>query len=115
MKLTLVQFLLIREIFLQWVRGKTKYKKEIGMVFREALFDSKTIEENLIVPLNVFSSMSTEQMKDRVNFCLKRVNLDNVNSLYPADLSGGMQKELQLLELLFWNQNIYFVMNQTQD
>ena len=44
----------------------------------------------------MFSSMSTEQMKDRVNFCLKRVNLDNVNSLYPADLSGGMQKRVAI-------------------
>ena len=67
------------------------------MVFQGgALFDSKTIEENLMVPLIMFSSMSTEQMKDRVNFCLKRVNLDNVNSLYPADLSGGMQKRVAI-------------------
>ena len=49
-----------------------------------------------MVPLIMFSSMSIEQMKDRVNFCLKRVNLDNVNSLYPADLSGGMQKRVAI-------------------
>ena len=78
-------------------REKQNIRKEIGMVFQGgALFDSKTIEENLMVPLIMFSSMSTEQMKDRVNFCLKRVNLDNVNSLYPADLSGGMQKRVAI-------------------
>ena len=78
-------------------REKQNIRKEIGMVFQGgALFDSKTIEENLMVPLIMFSSMSIEQMKDRVNFCLKRVNLDNVNSLYPADLSGGMQKRVAI-------------------
>ena len=78
-------------------REKQNIRKEIGMVFQGgALFDSKTIEENLMVPLIMISSMSTEQMKDRVNFCLKRVNLDNVNSLYPADLSGGMQKRVAI-------------------
>ena len=56
-------------------KEKQNIRKEIGMVFQGgALFDSKTIEENLMVPLIMFSSMSTEQMKDRVNFCLKRVN-----------------------------------------
>ena len=78
-------------------KEKQNIRKEIGMVFQGgALFDSKTIEENLMVPLIMFSSMSKEKMKDRVNFCLKRVNLDNVNSLYPADLSGGMQKRVAI-------------------
>lgn len=78
-------------------KEKQNIRKEIGMVFQGgALFDSKTIEENLMVPLIMFSSMSIEQMKDRVNFCLNRVNLDNVNSLYPADLSGGMQKRVAI-------------------
>ena len=64
MKLTLVQFLLIKKFFFNEPEGKTKYRKEIGMVFRGgALFDSKTIEENLMVPLIMFSSMSIEQMK----------------------------------------------------
>ena len=78
-------------------KEKQNIRKEIGMVFQGgALFDSKTIEENLMVPLIMFSSMTKEQMKDRVDFCLKRVNLDNVNSLYPADLSGGMQKRVAI-------------------
>ncbi len=76
---------------------KQNIRKEIGMVFQGgALFDSKTIEENLMVPLIMFSSMSKEQMVDRINFCLKRVNLENVNNSYPADLSGGMQKRVAI-------------------
>ncbi len=76
---------------------KQNIRKEIGMVFQGgALFDSKTIEENLMVPLIMFSSMSKEQMVDRINFCLKRVNLKNVNNAYPADLSGGMQKRVAI-------------------
>jgi len=72
-------------------------RKEIGMVFQGgALFDSKTIEENLMVPLIMFSSMTKEEMKSRINFCLKRVNLENVNNSFPADLSGGMQKRVAI-------------------
>ena len=72
-------------------------RKEIGMVFQGgALFDSKTIEENLMVPLIMFSSMNKEEMRDRINFCLKRVNLENVNYSFPADLSGGMQKRVAI-------------------
>ena len=72
-------------------------RKEIGMVFQGgALFDSKSIEENLMVPLIMFSNMSKEKMKHRINFCLKRVNLENVNHLYPSDLSGGMQKRVAI-------------------
>ena len=72
-------------------------RKEIGMVFQGgALFDSKTIEENLMVPLIMFSSMTKEEMKHRINFCLKRVNLENVNNFFPADLSGGMQKRVAI-------------------
>ena len=72
-------------------------RKEIGMVFQGgALFDSKTIEENLMVPLIMFSSMTKEKMKSRINFCLKRVNLENVNNFFPSDLSGGMQKRVAI-------------------
>jgi len=72
-------------------------RKEIGMVFQGgALFDSKTIEENLMVPLIMFSSMTKEKMKSRINSCLKRVNLENVNNSFPAELSGGMQKRVAI-------------------
>jgi phospholipid/cholesterol/gamma-HCH transport system ATP-binding protein len=70
-------------------------RKEIGMLFQNsALYDSMTVEQNIMFPLNMFSDMSLSEKKDRVNFCLKRVNLDNVNKLAPAELSGGMKKRV---------------------
>jgi phospholipid/cholesterol/gamma-HCH transport system ATP-binding protein len=70
-------------------------RKEIGMLFQSsALFDSMTVEENLLFPLNMFSEMSLSEKSDRVDFCLKRVNLDNVRKLAPSELSGGMKKRV---------------------
>jgi phospholipid/cholesterol/gamma-HCH transport system ATP-binding protein len=65
------------------------------MLFQSsALFDSMTVEENLLFPLNMFSDMSLSEKSDRVDFCLKRVNLDNVRKLAPSELSGGMKKRV---------------------
>ena len=76
---------------------RKKLRQEIGMVFQGgALFDSMTIEENIMFPLNMFSDMSLSEKKDRVNFCLQRVNLENVNHLRPAEISGGMQKRVAI-------------------
>src|SRR5574343_946512 len=70
-------------------------RKEIGMLFQSsALFDSMNVEENLLFPLNMFSDMSNSEKSDRVDFCLKRVNLENVRKLAPSELSGGMQKRV---------------------
>lgn len=70
-------------------------RKEIGMLFQSsALFDSMNVEENLLFPLNMFSDMSNSEKSDRVDFCLKRVNLDNVRKLAPSELSGGMKKRV---------------------
>ena len=67
------------------------------MVFQGgALFDSLTVQENVMFPMNLFSQKSLEEKLDRVNFCLKRVNLENVNQLLPAELSGGMQKRVAI-------------------
>tara|TARA_Y200000002_G_scaffold66359_1_gene51223 strand:- start:1335 stop:2081 length:747 start_codon:yes stop_codon:yes gene_type:complete len=78
-------------------KERRKLRKEIGMLFQGgALFDYLTVEENIAFPLNMFTTMSDEEKKDRVNFCLKRVNLNNVNALYPAELSGGMMKRVAI-------------------
>lgn len=72
-------------------------RQQLGMLFQGgALFDSLTVEENVVFPLNMFSEMSPEEKIDRANFCLKRVNLENVNHLYPAELSGGMKKRVAI-------------------
>ncbi|MBL4578358.1 MAG: ATP-binding cassette domain-containing protein [Flavobacteriales bacterium] len=72
-------------------------RKEIGMMFQGgALFDSLTVEENVIFPLSMFTKMTEEEKVDRANFCLDRVHLENANTLFPAELSGGMQKRVAI-------------------
>tara|TARA_B110000305_G_scaffold226939_1_gene275080 strand:- start:1575 stop:2321 length:747 start_codon:yes stop_codon:yes gene_type:complete len=74
-----------------------KVRKEIGMLFQgSALFDSLSVEENVAFPLRMFTSMSEEEVIERVNFCLQRVNILNKNSMYPSDISGGMQKRVAI-------------------
>ncbi|MGY6647203.1 ABC transporter ATP-binding protein [Wenyingzhuangia sp. IMCC45574] len=76
---------------------KRQLKQDIGMVFQgAALFDSLTVEENVMFPLKMFTKKTKEEMLERVNFVLKRVNLVNSNSKYPAELSGGMQKRVAI-------------------
>ena len=78
-------------------KEKKKIRKEIGMLFQgSALFDSLTVEENVMFPLKMFSKMSKEEMRDRANFCLERVNIINKNKLFPAETSGGMQKRIAI-------------------
>lgn len=78
-------------------KDKKYIRQEMGVLFQGgALFDSYTVEQNVMFPLNMFSDMSQEEKLDRVNFCLKRVNLDNVNHLMPAELSGGMVKRVAI-------------------
>ena len=80
---------------------KEKYKndirKEMGVLFQGgALFDSMNVEQNVMFPLNMFTDMSYEEKLERVNFCLKRVNLDGVNNLMTSELSGGMMKRVAI-------------------
>ncbi|MCT4581983.1 MAG: ATP-binding cassette domain-containing protein [Flavobacteriales bacterium] len=78
-------------------KEKKNIRKEIGMLFQgSALFDSLTVEENVMFPLKMFSDMSKEEMRDRANFCLERVNIINKNKLFPSETSGGMQKRIAI-------------------
>lgn len=78
-------------------KEKKNIRKEIGMLFQgSALFDSLTVEENVMFPLKMFSKMSKEEMRDRANFCLERVNIINKNKLFPSETSGGMQKRIAI-------------------
>lgn len=77
------------------VEDRREIRKEIGMLFQgSALFDSMTVEENVMFPLTMFTKMSRKEMLERVNFCLERVQLTDKNKLYPAECSGGMQKRI---------------------
>jgi phospholipid/cholesterol/gamma-HCH transport system ATP-binding protein len=79
------------------LKEKRDLRKEMGMLFQGgALFDSETIEENIMFPLKMFTDQSKEEMLDRVNFVLNRVNLINENKKYPAEISGGMQKRVAI-------------------
>lgn len=74
-----------------------KLREEIGMLFQGgALFDSMSIEENVMFPLRMFTKQKKSDMLDRVNEVLKRVNLENVNKKFPAEISGGMQKRVSI-------------------
>ena len=84
-------------------------RREIGMLFQgSALFDSLTVEENVMFPLNMLTEMTPADKIDRVNFCLKRVNLENVNSLYPGELSGGMKKRVAIARAIVQNPKYLF-------
>ena len=72
-------------------------RKELGVVFQGgALFDSLSVLENVKFPLNLFSSMTEKEKTERAIFCLNRVNLNNVENLYPAEISGGMKKRVAI-------------------
>lgn len=72
-------------------------REEIGMLFQGgALFDSMTIEENVMFPLRMFTKNKKSEMLGRVNEVLERVNLGGVNKKYPSEISGGMQKRVSI-------------------
>lgn len=76
---------------------RKEIRKEIGMLFQgSALFDSLTVEENVMFPLSMFTKMTKKEMQDRADFCLERVNLSGRNKLYPSECSGGMQKRIAI-------------------
>lgn len=78
-------------------KEKKEIRKEIGMLFQGgALFDSKTVEENVVFPISMFTNLSESEKRDRANFCLQRVNLNNANKLYPSEISGGMKKRVAI-------------------
>ncbi|MGL5682743.1 MAG: ABC transporter ATP-binding protein [Marinifilaceae bacterium] len=74
-----------------------KIREQIGMVFQGgALFDSQTVLENVMFPLEMFTSMSKEEKLERAMSCLKRVNLSSAENLYPDEISGGMKKRVAI-------------------
>jgi phospholipid/cholesterol/gamma-HCH transport system ATP-binding protein len=89
---------------------KIEIRKEIGMLFQgSALFDSMTVEENIMFPLNMFTDQERKEKLERVNFCLERVNLEGKNKLFPAELSGGMKKRVGIARAIAMNPKYLFV------
>ncbi|MFA5848912.1 MAG: ABC transporter ATP-binding protein [Bacteroidetes bacterium GWF2_40_14] len=90
-------------------KDKKNIRKEIGMLFQgSALFDFASVEENVRFPMDFFTDWSNEEKLERVNFCLKRVNLQNVNKLFPNELSGGMQKRVGIARAIALNPKYLF-------
>lgn len=84
-------------------------RKRMGMLFQgSALFDSMTVEKNIMFPLDMFTDSTLAEKRERVNFCLKRVNLELVNRLYPAELSGGMKKRVAIARAIALNPSYLF-------
>ena len=85
-------------------------RTHIGMLFQNsALFDSMSVEDNIIFPLNLFTEMSKAEKVDRANFCLKRVNLEGKNKLFPSELSGGMKKRVGIARAISMQPKYLFV------
>ncbi len=90
-------------------KKKKEIRKEMGVLFQGgALFDSFNVEQNVMFPLNMFTKMTLEEKKERVNFCLKRVNLENVNHLFPSEISGGMMKRVAIARAISNNPKYLF-------
>ena len=76
-------------------RAVREIRKDIGMLFQgTALFDSLTVQDNIEFPLKMFTNLSYEERIERVDFCLKRVNMVGINKKFPAEISGGMKKRV---------------------
>lgn len=90
-------------------KEKVNIRKKLGMLFQgSALFDSMTVEENIMFPLTMFTDMSKKEKLDRVNFVLERVNLEGRNNLFPAECSGGMQKRIGIARAISMNPEYLF-------
>jgi phospholipid/cholesterol/gamma-HCH transport system ATP-binding protein len=88
---------------------KTEVRKEIGMLFQgSALFDSQTVEENVMFPLSMFTKDSHKKKLDRVNEVLARVNIVDANKKFPSELSGGMKKRVALARAIVLNPKYLF-------
>lgn len=97
--------------FSKMKEGKEKkmIRREMGMLFQgSALFDSLNVEENVMFPLDMFTTMTLREKKKRVDFCLERVNINNSNHLLPSEISGGMQKRVAIARAISLNPKYLF-------
>jgi phospholipid/cholesterol/gamma-HCH transport system ATP-binding protein len=90
-------------------KHRKKLRQEMGMVFQGgALFDSFSVEENVRFPLDMFTNKSQKEKQERVDFCLDRVNIEKAHKLYPAEISGGMQKRVAIARAIVMNPKYLF-------
>ena len=90
-------------------QNRKELRQQIGMLFQgSALFDSLTVEQNVMFPLEMFSRMNNGERKKRVNEVLARVNLENANNKFPSELSGGMKKRVGIARAIVLNPKYLF-------
>jgi phospholipid/cholesterol/gamma-HCH transport system ATP-binding protein len=88
---------------------RKELRQQIGMLFQgSALFDSLTVEKNIMFPLNMFTKWTYNEKKKRVNEVLERVNLKDANKKYPAEISGGMKKRVGIARAIVLNPKYLF-------
>ncbi|MCR5179986.1 MAG: ATP-binding cassette domain-containing protein [Bacteroidaceae bacterium] len=90
-------------------KEKALIRREMGMIFQSAaLFDSMSVLENVMFPLDMFSSMTLRERKKRAQQCLDRVNLTDAGRKYPGEISGGMQKRVAIARAIAMNPKYLF-------
>ena len=90
-------------------KERTQLRQDIGMVFQgSALFDSMSVEENIMFPLKMLTEKSNEEIKERTNTVIKRVNLIDANAKLPSEISGGMQKRVAIARAIVMNPKYLF-------
>ena len=84
-------------------------RREMGMIFQSAaLFDSLSVLENVMFPLDMFSNDTLRDRIRRAQFCLDRVNLTDAQNKYPGEISGGMQKRVAIARAIALNPKYLF-------
>lgn len=90
-------------------KDRKEIRREIGMLFQgSALFDSMTVEQNVMFPLDMFGSGSLREKKKRVMECLERVQLKDAAKKFPAEISGGMKKRVGIARAIVLNPKYLF-------
>ena len=90
-------------------KEKVMMRREMGMIFQSAaLFDSMTVLENVMFPLDMFSQMTLRERRKRAMYCLDRVNLVGAENKYPGEISGGMQKRVAIARAISLNPKYLF-------
>lgn len=90
-------------------KEKITLRREMGMIFQSAaLFDSQTVLENVMFPLDMFSNMTLRDRIKRARSCLDRVNLVDAETKFPGEISGGMQKRVAIARAIALNPQYLF-------
>ena len=98
-----------RNLVMMGKKEKKMLRKEMGMIFQSAaLFDSLSVLDNVMFPLNMFSNDTLRERTKRAMFCLDRVNLTEAKDKFPGEISGGMQKRVAIARAIALNPQYLF-------